>query len=219
MKPIRRGALSDLLADVEIGRFPLADGGVTVVPQPNDRDAGVIGFTAHAVIFIDADPDWVTAQLSPGDLSSPLSPDFLRALCDRSGRKAHTIDQLFLADPLPGEPAVGLTPEPHRADPHPRIKRALGHRDDVRAWRAGGGVVMLGRGVAGRWEVAIEVDAERRDAGLGRALATAARHLVPGDGPLWAQVSPGNVASVRAFLAAGFKPVGAEALLWHHAPR
>jgi GNAT superfamily N-acetyltransferase len=229
MKPNGREALADLLADVETGRFPPADGGVTVMPQPNDRDAGVIGFTAHAVIFIDAAPDWVIAQLPPGDLSGPLSPDFLRALGDRSGRKAHTIDQLFLADALPGEPAVELTPEPRRADPHPRIERALGYRDDVRAWRADGGVMMLGRGVAGRWEVAIEVDPGRRGAGLGRALATAARHLVPGDrvpgdrvsggrvsgdGRLWAQVSPGNVASVRAFLAAGFRPVGAEALLW-----
>ncbi|NUR85978.1 MAG: GNAT family N-acetyltransferase, partial [Nonomuraea sp.] len=31
--------------------------------------------------------------------------------------------------------------------------------------------------------------------------------------PLWAQVAPGNAASVRAFLAAGYVPIGAEALL------
>jgi hypothetical protein len=30
---------------------------------------------------------------------------------------------------------------------------------------------------------------------------------------VWAQVTPGNAASVRAFLAAGYRPVGAEALL------
>jgi hypothetical protein len=30
---------------------------------------------------------------------------------------------------------------------------------------------------------------------------------------IWAQVAPGNAASVRAILAAGFSPVGAEALL------
>lgn len=40
-----------------------------------------------------------------------------------------------------------------------------------------------------------------------------ARHLVPGGEPLRAQMSPRNVASVRAFLAAGFVPVGADALL------
>jgi hypothetical protein len=52
--------------------------------------------------------------------------------------------------------------------------------------------------------------------GLGRALAAAARHLVPGGSPLWAQIAPANAASVRAFLAAGFKSVGAEAHLAVH---
>jgi L-amino acid N-acyltransferase YncA len=56
------------------------------------------------------------------------------------------------------------------------------------------------------------VDEVRRNSGLGRRLAVAARHLVP-DRPVWAQIAPGNAASVRAFLAAGFRPVGAEALL------
>ena len=73
--------------------------------------------------------------------------------------------------------------------------------------------MLLGQGVAGRWETAIEVDADRRERGLGRALARAARHLVPEGEPLWAQVAPANAASVRAFLAAGFTPVGAEVLL------
>jgi RimJ/RimL family protein N-acetyltransferase len=72
---------------------------------------------------------------------------------------------------------------------------------------------MLGRGVAGRWEVGVEVEPGYRGKGLGRELAVAARHLVPGGAPLWAQIAPGNAASVRAFLAAGYRPVGAEALL------
>jgi len=93
------------------------------------------------------------------------------------------------------------------------MARAVRYRDDVLAWQAGGGVLLLGRGVAGRWEVAIEVDRDRRGQGMGRDLAAAARHLVPGGAPLWAQIAPGNAASVRAFLAAGFTPVGAEALL------
>jgi RimJ/RimL family protein N-acetyltransferase len=36
---------------------------------------------------------------------------------------------------------------------------------------------------------------------------------VPAEAVVWAQIAPGNAASVRAFLAAGFQPVGAEALL------
>ncbi len=93
------------------------------------------------------------------------------------------------------------------------MARALNYRDDVRAWQADGGVVVLGRGVAGRWETAIEVDEGRRERGLGRTLACAARHLIPEGERLWAQVAPANAASVRAFVAAGFVPVGAEILL------
>jgi GNAT superfamily N-acetyltransferase len=205
-----------VLDEVAAGRFPPADGGVTIVPVPPHRDAGVIGFTAHAVIFIDADPDWVTAQLPEGDLAGPLSPAFLQALCDRTGRKAHTIDMLCTAPALPGAPAIGLASAPRAA--HPRLARALRFRNGVRAWRAEGGIVVLGRGIAGRWEVSIEVDPARRGAGIGRALAAAARHLLPAGTPLWAQIAPANAASVRAFLAAGFKPVGAEAHLIRASP-
>jgi GNAT superfamily N-acetyltransferase len=73
--------------------------------------------------------------------------------------------------------------------------------------------VLIGRGVAGRWEVALEVEPGYRGKGLGRELAVAARHLVPDGAALWAQIAPGNAASVRAFLAAGYRPAGAEVLL------
>jgi GNAT superfamily N-acetyltransferase len=208
-----RSALARILDGVAAGRFPPADGGVTILPQPSKRDAGVIGFTAHSVIFTDADPGWVAAQLPPGDLSAPLSPPFMQALSAHAGRYVHTIDMACIAAPLPGEPGIALAPEP--ASAHPRVARALRYRDDVRSWRADGGVVTVGRGVAGRWEASVEVDPGHRGTGLGRALALAARHLVPGDCPLWAQIAPANAASVRAFLAAGFRPVAAEALLKH----
>ena len=121
-----------------------------------------------------------------------------------------------IAGPLPGEPGIALAPG--AASDHPRVARALRYRDDVRSWRADGGVVTVGRGIAGRWETSVEVAPGYRGTGLGRALALAARHLVPGDCPLWAQIAPANAASVRAFLAAGFRPVAAEALLkpGHH---
>ena len=209
--------LAGLLRHAAAGRFPPANGEVTVLPQPSARDAGVLGFTAHAVVFADADPDWVRSQIRPDDLGAPLQPPFLQALCARTRRVAGSIDLLCVAERLPGQPPLALCPLDLWAGPpsghHPRIERAFGYRDDVRAWAADGGVVLLGRGVAGRWETAIEVDADRRGHGLGRVLATAARHLVPPGEPLWAQVAPANAASVRAFLAAGFTPVGAEVLL------
>lgn len=210
---IEHGPLSAVLREAAAGRFPPANGEVTVLPPPSPRDSGVIGFTAHAVVFTDADPAWVRARLPADDLSRPLSPAFLQALCAHTRREAHTIDMLCVAWPRSGQPGMALRPEPDVA--HPRIARAMRYRDDVRAWRTEGGVVLVGRGVASRWEVAIEVDPGYRGHGLGRALAAAARQLVPDDGPVWAQIAPANAASVRAFLAAGFRPVGAEALLTH----
>jgi GNAT superfamily N-acetyltransferase len=211
-----RQALAAVLANAAAGQFPPPDGQVDVVAQPSDRDAGVISLTGYAVIFADTDPDWVTASLPPGDLSGPLAASFLHALAHRLGRQAPSIDMLTCAARLAGPPPpdLGLTELTASAGAaHPRIVRALHYRDDVRAWQAPGGIVLVGRGVAGRFEVAIEVDPAHRSRGLGTRLASAARHLVPAGQPLWAQIAPANAASVRAFLAAGFRPVGAEALL------
>ena len=98
---------------------------------------------------------------------------------------------------------------------HPRVVRALRYRDDVRVWRTPGGAghVIVGRGLAGRWETAFEVEPAARGHGLGRRLAIAATALVPAGEPVWAQVAPGNAASLRAVLAAGYQPVCGEVLL------
>jgi len=203
--------LARLLSDVAAGRYPPPDGSVTILPQPSRRDAGVIAFTAHSVVFVDLDPAWVRGLLPPGDLSGPLLPPFLHALSGATGRRVNSTDLLCVAAPQPGSPEIMLTPA--MPSGHPRISRALRHRDHVRVWETPGAIVSIGRGVAGRWEVALEVEPGYRGKGLGRELAAAARHLVPDAEPLWAQIAPGNAASVRAFLAAGFQPVGAEALL------
>jgi GNAT superfamily N-acetyltransferase len=227
-------ALHHLLADVARGVFPPADGAVTYLPQPSERDAGVIAFTGHSVVFADVGHDGLHALLPPGDPGAPLGLLFLNALSARTGRTLNGIDMLTVAAPWPphrpSQPERGerenqgesdacdglaqLTELTRAADrTHPRILRALRHRDQVRAWAVPGGTVLIGRGVAGRWETAVEVDPAARGRGLGRRLARAARRLAPAGEPLWAQIAPGNAASVRAFLSAGFTPVGAEALL------
>jgi len=208
------GSLRDILARAAAGSPPSPDGGPTVLAQPSDRDAGVIAFTAHSVVFANVTAEWVRARIPAGDLSAPMGPRFLQALAERLGRQAASTDMLTVAAALPGPPELPLA----RVDgsDHPRVRRARRYRDDVAVWADGGAVVLIGRGVAGRREVAVEVDARRRNEGIGRRAARAARHLIPAGEPLWAQISPGNVASVRAFLAADFVPVGAEALLVRH---
>ncbi|MFC9243386.1 GNAT family N-acetyltransferase [Streptomyces sp. NPDC057136] len=207
------GALADVLAAAARGEFPPPDGSTTVVAQPGKRDAGVLALTAHSVVFTDEDPEWVRSTLAatPGDpLAATMHPYFLSTLMARSGRGMNTIDLLTVADALPGGPGPGLR---EILDPdHPRVARAKKYRDEVRVWAADGGVVILGRGVAGRWEAGIEVDEAARGRRIGERLALAARRLVP-DTVVWAQQSPGNARSVRTFQAAGFRAVGAEALL------
>ncbi|GAA2224863.1 GNAT family N-acetyltransferase [Streptomyces amakusaensis] len=204
--------LAEMLRAAARGSFPPADGGTTVIGQPSARDAGVLAFTAHSVVFTDEDPGWVRERLArtPADpLAAAMNPVFLAALLERTGRVMETVDLVSAAGALPGGPGLALR---EIEDPdHPRVVRARAYRDGVRVWAAEGGLLVLGRGLAGRWEAAVEVDEEARGRGLGPALALAARHLVP-DAAVWAQQSPGNARSVRAFQAAGFRPVGSEAL-------
>ncbi|WP_189826785.1 GNAT family N-acetyltransferase [Streptomyces finlayi] len=210
-------SLARILDSAAQGVFPPPDGGVTVVPQAEERVAGVLAFTAHSVIFTDQDPEWVRTTLArtPCDpLAASMNPVFLVALAEKAGRRMNdTIDLLTLAEALPGAPDAGLGLVELDDPSHPRVVRARKFRDEVRVWRAaGGGVLILGRGVAGRWEAAIQVDEGAQGRGLGRQLAVAARHLVPG-GVVWAQQPPGNARSVRVFQGAGYQAVGSEVLM------
>ncbi|UXY37940.1 GNAT family N-acetyltransferase [Streptomyces albidocamelliae] len=206
--------LRDILDAAARGAFPPADGRTTVVAQPSERDAGVIAFTGHSVVFTDEDPRWVRGALRAAErgsdaLAAAMSPRFLTALLDRTGRLTDTVDVLLVGAPLPGTPGIPLRALDDPA--HPGCGARAGARDAVRVWTADGGLLVLGRGVAGRLEVAVEVAEEHRHRGLGRALATAARQLA-GE-PVWAQVAAGNARSMRAFQASGYRPVGSEALL------
>ncbi len=123
------------------------------------------------------------------------------------------------APAAPASPSAVATPTvagmplvPVVAAESARLRRAERYRVDVRAWTVPGAILIVGRGLAGRWEVSLEVDPPHRGGGLGRALVAAAPGLIPPGEPLWAQVSPANVASLRMFLSAGYRPVAAEVL-------
>lgn len=182
-----------------------------MLPAPSGARAVVVGATAWHVVAADVEPGWVAEQTADDPIAAPLGARFLAALADRVGAEPGSLDAVLVAPPAAAAPGPELRPA--EVD-HPRVRRALLHRSDVRIWttRDGAGLVTLGRGVAGRLEVSLEVEPGSRGRGLGAALAAAAPALAADGEPLWAQVAPANVASLRAFLAAGYRPVGAEVL-------
>jgi GNAT superfamily N-acetyltransferase len=205
--------LRRVLEDAARGMPPAPDGVVEVWPAPEGPVDAVLAFTAHHVVAAAVDPGLVAARLPPGDLSAPVGAAFLGWLGERLDSRPGSLDVVLAAEGLGGTPPLELVPAAG-LDRHQRVARSLRYRDDLRVWTAqeGAGVLVLGRGLAGRREVAFEVDPGWRNRGLGRSLVAAARHLTPPGEPLFAQVAPGNVASLRVVEAAGFRPVGAEVL-------
>jgi GNAT superfamily N-acetyltransferase len=202
-----------LLQDAARGSPPAPDGVVEVWPAPDGPVDAVLAFTAHHVVAAGVDPDLVAERLPEGDLGAPMSPGFLGWLGERLGSLPGSLDVVLAAEGVGGDPPLELLPVrgPGR---HPRAARAARYRGDLQVWTdpEGAGVVVLGRGLAGRREVSFEVDPARRDRGLGRLLVAAARHLTPPSEVLFAQVAAGNAASLRVVGAAGFRPIGAEVL-------
>ena len=204
--------LHTVLTAAVVGRPPEPDGTVDVLSQQGPA-AAVVAFSAHFVVAAAVDPEWVREQLPPGDWTAPHGARFLVALADRIGADIGALDVVLARSAGPAHESLPLAEI--EARDHPRVVRALRYREDVRVWRTphGDGHVLTGRGLAGRWEMAFEVEPAARGAGLGRRLAAAAAGLVPAGELAWAQVSPGHPASLRAVLAAGYRPVCAEVLL------
>src|SRR4029453_16645785 len=140
------------------------------------------------------------APMSPGFLiwlgerlgSHPGSLDLVLAAPGLGG--APPLDLRPVEDPA-RHPRGGRGPRAPRAPPrraapraarrpvedparHPRAARAQRYRRDLRVWTDpdGAGVLVLGRGLAGRREVSFEVDPARRNRGLGRLPGGGAPH-------------------------------------------
>lgn len=170
-----------------------------------------MSFPGYVVVAADVDRLWLDSWMPDDDFGRPLGPPFLYALEERLRVEAGNLDAVLLATPLPGDPPIRLTPA--HDSTHSRVARARRYRTDVRAWTSDHGILVLGRGLGGRWEAAFEVHESARGAGHGRSLAAAARHLVPDGRPVWAQCAPGNASSLRALLGGGYQPVGSEVIL------
>jgi hypothetical protein len=113
-----------------------------------------------------------------------------------------------------GTDATG-SPLPVRTDlgEHPRVQRAQRYRPDATVYGDERGLVAIGHGLVGRLELSVELLVGEHGLGSGRALISAGLELVDTGEPVWAQVAPGNAASLRAFLSCGFVPIGAETLI------
>lgn len=170
----------------------------------------VVGFSASSIVASSATDEWVSQQLAEGDVAAPMSPRFLAALGDHLGRIDDGVDVVLAAHGLPGAPAL-LEAD---LEGHPRVARARHHREEIRAFEdeRGRGVVIVGRGLTMRTEVAVEVAEAHRGGGLARGLLMEARRLVSPDEVVFAQTAPAHAASLRALLAAGFRPIGSEVL-------
>lgn len=208
--------LAQLLRAVADGVPPATDADLIVLAPPDIRSVGVLAFPGFNVVSAELSAESVHALVPPGDLTAAVSPRFLAVLEGRTSRRVENLDIVLCARGTGRRFGLDLTElTAHDAEAeHPRVRFALARRTEVRAWTCPGGLLVLGRGVAGRWEVSVEVDPRLRGFGLGRGLFTAALGFVPHDDLVWAQIAPGNAPSVRAALGAGYRPVGSEVLLF-----
>ncbi|MEJ3749005.1 hypothetical protein WEI85_37775 [Actinomycetes bacterium KLBMP 9797] len=195
--------------DAVDGRFPPADGGVTVLPAlPRGLECSV-AFTGHAVVATALSSADIQAQ-RPDGFGGSLAPDFLRHLAGPTGW-IDVIDATLAGRGTGGPPRLAPLDD---AGDHPRVRHARALRTQVRVFGDARGLVTLADGLAGRVELSIELHRPRDGGrGYGRSLLTDALSLVPDGEPVFAAVSPGNAQSLRAFLAAGFTPIGAEVQL------
>jgi hypothetical protein len=138
-------------------------------------------------------------------------PGFLDWLADVSNGTPGNQDLVLVARGT-GAPDPDVAPEPDWPS-HERAAHGARLRREVSGWRYGGdrGIILLGRGLVDRFEMAYEVDAAAPP-GTGRLLARAALGLVTPGEPVFAQVAPGHARSLRATLAAGYQPIGSEIL-------
>jgi hypothetical protein len=200
----------ELLHDAARGRFPPEDGRTEVVGAAAGAPAAVLSFTAHHVVAADVPASEVLGRVDPGDLKGPLAPGVLAWLAERTGLVAGSLDVVLAW--TPGRAVDGVRVREVEAGDHPRVERAQRWRRELRVFEGDAGMVVIGRGLADRLELSVEVARGARDRGMARALvASALVAAAPGE-PVFAQVAAANAASLRALQPAGFAAVGAEVL-------
>jgi hypothetical protein len=202
-----------ILEDAAGGEFPPADGVVEVLPPDAHGTVAVVAFTGHAFVLADVTVDGLERHLGDrraGGFGAALMPTVLAWLAG-DDLTIGSIDVVLVAAGT-GEATSATATTRH--DGHPRVVRARAHRRDVTVYEDAAGVVIVGHGLVGRTELSVELfdqDVSGERAGR-RLIATGLATVQPGEW-CWAQVAAGNARSLRAFLACGFRPIGAEVLI------
>jgi len=202
--------LLGILTAAAAGRFPPVDGAVEVMPPDQAGTWAVVELTGHAYVLGDVDPTHLAARGADG-FGRSAHPDVLRFLAGPDGWiGCHDAVLVRRAGPTGEEPLPVRTDLDH----HARVRRARNHRREVTVGGDDAGLAVVGRGLVGRIEMSVELfDRSSAGAGNGRRLILASLAAMPRGEWCFAQVSPGNAASLRAFLACGFVPIAAEVLV------
>lgn len=206
--------LADLVAEAAAGRFPPVDGRWRRVPPWRDGLEAVVAFTGHAVFAVgdDVADSWLD-ELGVDGFGGAHDPRVIAALAGE-GAWIDSLDALHVSRGTAerGDPACEprLVPRPDLAT-LPRARLAAELRDDVEVWGRPRGsdevVVTVSRGVGGLRELSFEVDPAGRG-GAGASLVRDALAVVPAGELVVAAAAPGNAASTRSLLAAGFAQIG-----------
>ena len=185
------------------GEFPQPDGRVEVVSPWRPAVEGVVALTGRAYVATDLPADLVLGRGIDG-FGSALDPGFLSWLAGAGG-------WLDCLDVLVGALGTGAGGPARRDDlaGHRRVRHAQQVRGEIAVHADERGVITVGAGIGGLAEIGVEVAESMRNRKAGRGLVSDALGLFPSGAPVLGAVAPGNAASLRAFLAVGFKPLGA----------
>jgi hypothetical protein len=208
--------LAGIIRDAAEGRFLPADGGWSRVPTWRDGVEGIVCFTGHAVLALDSGVSHERiAGLGADGFGGAAHP---RLLCGLAGPDGWIGSQdALLAGRGTGEGGeAALVPRPDLSS-HPRMRYATSIRDTPRPFgyqdQARSALAILSTGLAGLTELSFELEPGRRGGGQATGLIRAALATLPAGELVVAAATPGNAASVRALLAAGFTPLGSVQLL------
>lgn len=203
--------LAELIVAAAERHFPPVDGSWRRVPPWRPGLEAVLSFTGHGVLAVSSEvTDGEIEALGADGFGGAHDPRLITALAG-DGAWIDSLDALMVGRGTGNASNGGrLVPRPDLAS-HPRSLFASGVRDDVRVLgypdHQPAAMATVGRGVGGLQEISFEVEPQVRG-GVGRRLVRDVLDSLPLDTLVVAAVAPGNAASLRTLLAAGFAPIG-----------